>query len=201
MAGPAGNMIFVGGTALLLRAGFLDELKNGYFIDMSMLLAVFNLIPGLPLDGGVVLRSVLAGFFPYKRSHRAACIAGEVLGLIAAGWGITGIFFGSLNLLPFTLGLYIFTEALRVQKDSKYVLLKGLGRKGRLLRGGEVYPVRVLRAREGASAARLLTRLDPGYITAVELINSEGRVVRTLTEDEIYRLAAEESERLSESKR
>ena len=71
------------GPALLSAALFWLAVMNG-------LLAVFNLLPGAPLDGGRILRAAL--WFRYRdrtRAARAAANAGRVVGvlLIAVGVG------------------------------------------------------------------------------------------------------------------
>jgi Zn-dependent protease/CBS domain-containing protein len=72
----------------------------------NLLLALFNLIPAFPMDGGRVLRSLLAVFLPYGRATRAASFLGQgialVLGLVAI---LTGGFFLGL------VALFIFAGA------------------------------------------------------------------------------------------
>ena len=63
---------------------------------VSVLLAVFNLLPGAPLDGGRVLTALL-----WRRSgderlaRRRAARTGEVLGQVLIGLGIVDVLFGA----------------------------------------------------------------------------------------------------------
>lgn len=66
----------------------------GYLAWANLLLGVFNFLPGLPLDGGRVLQSILwRSTGNFDRSTKIASIAGEVI-----GYGLIGIgaifFFG-----------------------------------------------------------------------------------------------------------
>jgi Zn-dependent protease/predicted transcriptional regulator len=77
---------------------------NVYLARMNLILAVFNLIPGFPLDGGRVLRSVLwAVNRDYQKSTRIASFTGQLVafGFMAVGvWTIfTGQFFNGLWLI------------------------------------------------------------------------------------------------------
>lgn len=56
---------------------------------LNVLLAVFNLVPGAPLDGGRVLRAALWTMLKDRsRAIRVAARCGQVLGLVIAGYGL-----------------------------------------------------------------------------------------------------------------
>jgi Zn-dependent protease len=56
---------------------------------MNVILAVFNLLPGAPLDGGRVLRAILwRRWGDHERAARAATRAGRVLGAVIIGLGL-----------------------------------------------------------------------------------------------------------------
>ena len=79
----------------------------GYLAWANLLLAVFNLVPGLPLDGGRVLRSALwKSTGNLDRSTKIASVAGEVLGyalmvvgafVFFAGGIFQGIWFAAIG--------------------------------------------------------------------------------------------------------
>lgn len=66
--------------------------------SINLVLALFNMIPGLPLDGGNVLKAIV--WKVTGNPHKGIIIAGRVgqfFGWLAVGFGILGI----LNILPF----------------------------------------------------------------------------------------------------
>jgi Zn-dependent protease/CBS domain-containing protein len=72
----------------------------------NLLLALFNLIPAFPMDGGRVLRAVLAAFIPYGRATRLASYVGQGLAIVIGLVGLlTGGFFLGL------VALFIFAGA------------------------------------------------------------------------------------------
>ena len=55
----------------------------------NILLGLLNLMPVLPLDGGRILRSLLAGRIGEARASRLVANLGQVLGVIILVWGVT----------------------------------------------------------------------------------------------------------------
>ncbi len=66
------------------RSGMIDRLA-----DVNLFLAVFNLIPAFPMDGGRVLRALLASRFGYVRATEIAAAIGQ---WVAFALGFLGLF-------------------------------------------------------------------------------------------------------------
>jgi Zn-dependent protease/CBS domain-containing protein len=68
-----------------------------YLAFINGILAVFNLLPGFPLDGGRVLRSVLwAATRSLRRATELASYVGHTIAYLLIFWGITQAFGGAL---------------------------------------------------------------------------------------------------------
>ncbi|HVU67609.1 MAG TPA: site-2 protease family protein [Ktedonobacteraceae bacterium] len=99
--GPLTSLV-LGGIAYLL---LLAVGKNtsplaailGYLAISNVLLGIFNLLPGFPLDGGRVLRSIVWGISKnLQMATRVATIVGQVVAYLLILLGIWIIFSGSL---------------------------------------------------------------------------------------------------------
>jgi Zn-dependent protease/predicted transcriptional regulator len=91
-------------------------------LSMNVVLAVFNLIPALPLDGGRVLRSLLA----LKVSHlRATQIAAGVSKVLAVALGLYGLFGGDFMLVLVAFFVYMAVNA-EVRNSMVVELLDGV---------------------------------------------------------------------------
>jgi Zn-dependent protease/predicted transcriptional regulator len=69
----------------------------GYLAFINLLLGGFNLVPGFPLDGGRVLRSVIWGATgSLRRATLVASYIGQVFGWLLILWGLTRVLSGDL---------------------------------------------------------------------------------------------------------
>ncbi|HDQ73780.1 MAG TPA: site-2 protease family protein [Chloroflexi bacterium] len=95
-------------------------------------LAIFNLLPAFPMDGGRVLRSLLAIRMGSHRATRAAMRIGQGL---AALLGLLGLFTGALNLV--LIALFIFFGARQEWRGTQLrMAMQELPASTALLRGG-----------------------------------------------------------------
>ena len=102
----------------------------GYLAWANTLLGVFNLLPGLPLDGGRVLRSVLwKSTGNLDRATKIASAAGEVLGyglivlgvlLFFAGAIFQGLWFAAIGWFLATSARASYTE-MRMRRALEHV--------------------------------------------------------------------------------
>ncbi len=97
IAGPAVNLVAAGGLALALGLAGVDyvpattaDLQSfaAQLLWINLGLAAFNLIPAFPMDGGRVLRAVLAMVWGYTRATRIAVSIAHVIALGFIGLGI-----------------------------------------------------------------------------------------------------------------
>lgn len=116
LAGPAVNLLLAAlGTGALMAFGrtpadvFAHRL-DGYvefmiFANLTML--AFNLLPAFPMDGGRVLRALLAMRLPFARATRIAATVGQGFALVFA---VVGVFVLKSPMLVF-VALFVFMAA------------------------------------------------------------------------------------------
>ena len=117
-AGPASSYVLAGGFWLLARATPNDSMPNAlatWLAGTNALLATFNLLPGFPLDGGRVFRSIVWGITKnYSKSTRIASRVGQGIAYAMMAFGLYTalILHSSVNGVWFVfLGWFLLTAA------------------------------------------------------------------------------------------
>ena len=99
LAGPATSLVSAGlfGALWLVSRGRLDLVHaiTGWLAWINLVLGVFNLVPGFPLDGGRVFRAIVWSVTgDPRRATRIAAGVGRYIGLALIGWGVWSVFGG-----------------------------------------------------------------------------------------------------------
>lgn len=132
IAGPAVNVaiaVFLGALVVgagLSPAAMLDGLSGAggatliallsYVFVSNLFLAVFNLIPAFPMDGGRILRALLAMRLNYAQATRIAATIGRGVAVLM---GVYALFNGSIFMI--FIAVFIFTAAGR---EANYAQVK-----------------------------------------------------------------------------
>jgi len=148
-------------------------------------LAVFNIMPVLPLDGGKILLIIISGrigiFAAYRHVRRLSFFFGILF--IAAGSVqlINNIFNFSLFLIGIYLFYYVFTKkmeaALMSMKDIIY-------RRSRLVKKG-IYPARDLVVIKWIKLGEILKHLDYDSFHMVYVLDDNLKILGIVTEQQI----------------
>jgi stage IV sporulation protein FB len=90
-----------------------------FLFSTNLLLALFNLLPAFPLDGGRLLRALLAYTMPYTRATQVAVAVGRLMAVMMA---VFGIFSGGIGLMLIAFFVYVGGSAELEAVSSRAVL-------------------------------------------------------------------------------
>lgn len=167
-------MLFAGVTVPSLGLGWGNESFLEQLLTINIVLVLFNLIPAFPMDGGRILRAILAARMDFAKATRYAALLGQGIAVLFA---IAGVF---VNPMLVVTALFIFMgaqgESQMAQQRSK---LKGFTA-GQAMRTN----VRALAPQEWLSSAvdSLMSTAQQDYP-----IVEQGRVVGILTRDTLLK--------------
>jgi len=120
VAGPIVSVIVGVGCYLAFLATPSDfpavRFVLGYLAILNVVLAAFNMLPGFPMDGGRVLRALLARSRPYARATQIAAEVGKGFAILLGLWGLF-----TLQFIPVGIAFFIYIGA---ASEAQQVSLK-----------------------------------------------------------------------------
>jgi Zn-dependent protease/CBS domain-containing protein len=187
LAGPAVNIAIalvtvvvaaLAGVGLSLSADLSSGNVLGKFVTVNLWLALFNLIPAFPMDGGRALRAWLAESRDYTRATEIAANLGQGLAFV---FGFVGLFFNPILVF---IALFVWMGA---TAEASSATLRSVV-SGLPVERAMITDFHVLQAGDDLQrAADLLIAGQQHDFPVVE----DGRLVGVLTRDRLVRAIAE----------
>ena len=177
VAGPIVSLALgvVAYLGFLVLPTALDPIKFvvGYLALTNVVLAVFNMLPGFPMDGGRVLRALLARSRPHAQATKIAAEVGKVFAFLL---GIFGLF---TNLLLIALAFFIYIGASsEAQQTVMKAAFEGVTVTDVMTRREDLHTVDT-----DTSVAELLDRMFVDRHTGYPVLRN-GRLVGVVTLDD-----------------
>lgn len=151
-------------TVGVARGGILERL-----LMVNVMLAGFNLLPAFPMDGGRMLRAVLAQRMDYARATQIAARVGQAMAL---GFGLLGMLSN-----PFLLFIALFVY-IGAEQEAAAATMRSLF-EGLTVRAAMVTRFSVLR--ENEPVARALELLIESEQHDYPVVGADGSVVGMLS--------------------
>jgi len=159
----------------LLAPGFQGAYL--YLLFVNVMLAVFNLLPAFPMDGGRVFRSILAMRMGRAKATRVAVGTGQVF---AVGLGLLGVFGGGIMMVVVAVFIFFGAQAEGRGDEMKGVLDDLLVAKA--------VNVHIQTASPEQSIGDLAARLFHTYQADFPVVAPDGSVLGVVTRDRLISL-------------
>lgn len=182
LAGPLSSAALAALAFVSRDLAVVDRQALGYFFEVNALLAAFNLLPALPLDGGRVVRAYLARKFGYSAASAALAACGKAAGasmmLAFAALAWTGRVYPALP----AIGALVYVGAQRERATARFLLLRRAIRKREELVTSGMLPVEHLIAVATTPAGRILRGFLPGRYHVIDVVDRQLLPSGSLTE-------------------
>ncbi|HYG64262.1 MAG TPA: site-2 protease family protein [Thermoanaerobaculia bacterium] len=189
-AGPLVNVILAvalffaiglrGGLSLagdaLLQPGAAPSLETAlsWLLVANVSLVLFNLIPAFPMDGGRMLRAVLAMGMGFTRATRVATVVGQILAMVL---GIYAILAGQMMLALIAVFVFLGAGGERAAEEARGLLST--------LRLGDAYNKHALLLQPADRVSRVIDYLLTSYQPDFAVIHG-GRLLGVVTRDAVF---------------
>jgi len=183
IAGPAVNL-GLGWLGLTLAASGVSS-SEAYraWVALNLWLAVFNLLPCLPLDGGRLWRSSRSRSVGYARATEGAYRMGFVIAALLMTLGVIAFFAGRPHIGALVLGLFLAISAWQGLRDVRVDIVRFLDGKRR--RSEPIARARSLVARMDTPVRHIVRQFAPDRVHMVYVLDDQDRVIDIVEEWEI----------------
>lgn len=138
--GPATNLLLAGLAIFFKNLGLWDDDLGPFFLQCNLLIAAFNLLPALPLDGGRVFRAYLARRVGFKQATYKAARWGQFWGVVIVLLGTAGLAAGVSGMDIMITGMFLLYAATREKRLAPYHFIRHLAQKKQELAAAGVLP-------------------------------------------------------------
>lgn len=189
LAGPVANFVLAALAVPLYNRLTVGREMVAYLIEVNLLLAFFNLLPALPLDGGRILRSYLAPRWGYRVATEMAARVGQGLALLLFAAGLIGGWYGMVNWSLMPVALFVFIGATRERRQAVYAFLRSLAAKERELVQKGCLRGEHLVALEGTKLLEVFRLFTPQRYHFIRILNSSWIRIGEISETALVQTA------------
>lgn len=158
-----------------------------FFYQVNLMLAAFNLIPGLPLDGGRILRAWLAQYRDYGRATLIAASISKITAFLLSGAFVYDYLqSGTINLTFLVAAVFLYVSAKTELQVAGFRQMRVVSQKKAELTTKGVMPAKHYTTLEAAQARDIINLFGPDYYHIVLIVDKNFRLCGTLTETEVW---------------
>ncbi|MGE4271982.1 MAG: M50 family metallopeptidase [Desulfitobacterium sp.] len=188
MAGPVFNLILLFGAQTLRWEGIWTGPLSEDFVQINFWLAVFNLVPVLPLDGGRVVRAIFSDTFGFVQTTKALARAGQAFGTILGIIGLTLLGQGAYDgiAICFLLAGFFWVSGHKEIASARLTFLRQITRKKEELLHKGLMKSKSITVTADVPLIRVVEGLTPDRYALIHLPGGEAfGIERTLTETQV----------------
>lgn len=187
VAGPLTNLGLIIMALGLEHYGIWHATLGPFFVQCNIILLLFNLFPGLPLDGGRVWRALLARRMSLPAATHRMAVSGQALGLLIMILGTAGAWFRYNGLDLVATGCFLYFAAGREKREAPYLYAQHLMAKQRELARRGYLPGEMMVVLDSVPAWKITRRFRPERYHLIYVVDEEGACLGKLDETAVVR--------------
>lgn len=185
VAGPAANLLLIGAGTVCQHHGLWEQDLGHFFLHCNLMVAAFNLLPALPLDGGRVFRAYMARRIGLQKATYRAAWWGQFWGVVTMTGGLVGLTMRLSGLDIIITGLFLFYAATREKSLAPYHFIRHLVQKKKELAAAGVLPGEPLVSLDTVRLGQLIRAFLPQRFHLVLLLGQDWQYKGVVSEAQI----------------
>lgn len=158
---------------------------GSFMVTANTAIALINIIPALPLDGGRILKAVLTERWGYVKAFNFTLKITKICAVIMSVVGVVLLFYTKFNFSLILIGAFLIVNTITEQRGSTHIMMTEILRSREKLSNGcaERSGVIAISADEPARKALKLLSYNRYYI--INIIDSDMKILGTITETQL----------------
>lgn len=191
VAGPVVNLGLAVLSWLLGAAGLWSDSFVHTVIQLNLWIAAFNLLPGLPLDGGRIRRAARSRAIGYDAATREAYRMSVLLSIVLLALGGVALWAGYPHIGLIILGLFLLVSAWQGRRDLRMDMIRFIDSKRLAKERFQPSVIRALAAPATSTIRDVVRQFAPDRYHMVYVLDEQGAVSAILEEEELLQAVFE----------
>ncbi len=151
--------------------------ENSGFYQINTVLMIMNLLPVVPLDGGMIFLRVVSAYYGKRTAERLLIGISTAMTVVLIGFACLGLWLGYINISLFIISIFFIGNILTAKNmyDTNLVYAINCSKK-------KTNKVRLTVIDESHSAVETLKDISPQYTTLAVEIDENGEVTGLIPE-------------------
>ena len=185
IAGPISN-IAMGLIALGLKNyGIIDDEMASFLIMANIGIALINIIPALPLDGGRVMKAALTLRWGYVKSFNFTMIITKISIVLIIIIGIAVLIYTKFNFSMLLIGAFLVANAISEQRGNKMIMIREILYSRQKLVHCGTERAGVIAIMHNQPARRALKMLNYNKYYIINIIDDNMKIIGSITETQL----------------
>lgn len=185
IAGPLCNLFLAVVIAICFRNSLFNTNWGLFFIKTNLVIAIFNLFPALPLDGGRIFRAFKTRQLGFRQATKLTIQLSKYLAIAVGMLALVGLWFGYFNIMLLIIAFFIYTSTSKENRNNIYVLMRYLTQKKRQLKERKILRNEELVVIETTKIKDIIEKFKPKSFHTIIVVDNDLNIIATLTEEEV----------------
>jgi len=182
LAGPAFNFA-AAGVCRFLMTHYHFELNYLFWLNISM--ALLNLLPCLPLDGGRVIKALLTSNWGIVKAFNSVIRLTKVITVLLIFVSIFLLLVSEFNFSLILIGAFLLANISTERRNLNIIAMKEMLGNKEKLKTDDINKVRAIAVFEDVSARILLKYFSYNYYYIIDVLDKNMKIVNRITETEL----------------